>query len=85
MASGEHRPTAQSHRFRRREVALADGGKLVLKSDGSIDQVDAEGQPTGTWLRGDPDWARHAIRFGLQPQGETVVPPGLRQRAAKVI
>jgi hypothetical protein len=85
VASGEHRPAVQSHRFRRREVKLAEGGKLVLKPDGSIEQIDAEGKATGIWLRDNPDWARHAIRFGLQPQSETVVPPGLRQRAAKVI
>jgi hypothetical protein len=85
VASGEHRPGAQSHRFRRREVALTEGGKLLLKPDGSISQIDAEGNASATWLRGDPDWARHAIRFGIQPQNETVVPPGLRERAAKVI
>jgi hypothetical protein len=85
VASGEHRPAALSHRFRRREIALASGGKLLLKPDGSIVEFDSEGAESATWLRADPAWADHAIRFGLKPQSETVVPDGVRQRAPKVI
>ena len=69
-------PAAHGRRFKHRELDLADGGKLVLKVDGSISQVDASGAPTQTWDPADPDWASHAIRFGLFPQDATVAPTG---------
>jgi hypothetical protein len=69
-------PAAHGRRFKHRELDLADGGKLVLKADGSISQVDASGVPTQTWDPADPDWASHAIRFGLFPQDATVAPTG---------
>jgi len=69
-------PAAHGRRFKHRELDLADGGKLVLKADGSISQVDASGAPTQTWDPADPDWASHAIRFGLFPQDATVAPTG---------
>jgi hypothetical protein len=69
-------PAAHGRRFKHRELDLADGGKLVLKADGSISQVDAAGAPTQTWDSADPDWASHAIRFGLFPQDATVAPTG---------
>lgn len=67
---------ARGRRFKHRELDLADGGKLVLRTDGSISQVDAAGAPTQTWDPADPDWASHAIRFGLFPQDATVAPTG---------
>lgn len=67
---------ARGRRFRHRELDLGDGGKLVLRADGSISQVDAAGAPTHTWSPVDPDWASHAIRFGLFPQDATVAPTG---------
>jgi hypothetical protein len=73
------RPTAAGRRFRRRELPLAEGGKLVLRGDGSIVQTDVAGDTIGTWTAGEPDWARHAIRFGLQPQALTVAPHGRRE------
>jgi hypothetical protein len=68
--------TAHGRRYKRRELNLAEGGKLVLGADGSIVQVDADGSPTHTWAPDDPEWARHAIRFGLYPQDATVPPTG---------
>ena len=71
-------PGAAAHgrRFKPRELELADGGRLVLTADGLISQVDAAGTPTQAWDPADPDWASHAIRFGLFPQDATVAPSG---------
>ena len=71
-------PGAVSHgrRFKRRELDLGEGAKLVLGADGSISQVDAAGASTHTWVPADPEWASHAIRFGLFPQDATVAPSG---------
>ena len=79
------RPGAQGRRFRRRELELAEGGKLVLHTDGSIHQLGDQGETKQTWAPGDPEWARHAIRFGLLPQPSTTVPPDARVRAAKTL
>lgn len=80
MATGKtrSRAPAAARRFRRRQIELAEGGKLVLHGDGSITQTDAAGEATQQWAIGDPDWARYAIRFGLQPQPTTVVPESRR-------
>ena len=85
MAQAENHPraSAANRRFRRRQIALADGGKLVLAGNGSITMTDAAGETTGTWSVGDPDWAGHAIRFGLQPQPITVPPQGRRESAPR--
>ena len=69
-------PTTHGRRYKRRELQLAEGGKLVLGADGSIAQHDADGTPAHTWAPDDPEWARHAIRFGLYPQDATVPPTG---------
>ncbi|MGA2512333.1 MAG: hypothetical protein ABSG37_01770 [Candidatus Limnocylindrales bacterium] len=81
MASGKEqaRSPGAGRRFKRRQVKLAEGGVLALRADGSIEQTDAAGEITGTWATGDPGWARHAIRFGLHPQPETVAPHGRRE------
>jgi hypothetical protein len=81
----QKRPTAPGHRFKRREIELVEGGKLVLHTDGSIGQVDGEGVVKHTWAADDPEWARHAMRFGLLPQPSTVVPPDSRVRASKTV
>ncbi len=70
----------QGQRFRRHELKLADGGTLTLRTDGSIVQADPLGAPSQTWLPGDPAWASQAIRFGLHPQAQTVVPQGRNVR-----
>lgn len=69
-------PAAHGRRFKRRELLLAEGGRLVLNADGSIAQLDGDGNQTHVWESVDPDWARHAIRFGLFPQDATVPPTG---------
>jgi hypothetical protein len=61
-------------KFKRHEIALGDGGKLVLETDGSIVRLDAAAEATQTWQPEDPDWARHALRFGVRPQAPTVRP-----------
>jgi hypothetical protein len=69
-------PAAHGRRYKRRELQLAEGGKLVLGADGSIAQHEADGTLAHTWAPDDPEWARHAIRFGLYPQDATVPPTG---------
>jgi len=67
---------AHGRRYKRRELQLAEGGTLVLGTDGSIAQHDTEGTLAHMWAPDDPEWARHAIRFGLYPQDATVAPTG---------
>ena len=76
-------PAARRRRFRRRELELPDGSRLVLNGSGSIDQVAADGEVKQSWAREDPDWARHAIRFGLQPQESTIPPHGRYVRGSR--
>ena len=83
-APQDSRPAiTHGHHYRRREIELAEGGKLVLDPDGSIRQVDAEGVAREAWSPGEPEWARHAIRFGLRPQSQTVAPNSRRARDAR--
>ena len=70
-------------RFKRHELGLADGGRLVLDIDGSIDHVDDHGSVTHSWTPDDPEWPDQAIRFGLYPQARTVTPPGRHVRGTK--
>ncbi len=80
MASdADHNPVLHG-RYKRREIALAGGGKLVLQVNGSIEQIEADGTTAGTWRPEDDEWATHAIRFGLQPRPDTVPPASRRQR-----
>ena len=76
-------PTQRGRRFRRHELELPDGGRLLLRVDGSIDHIDEEGATTQSWTPDDPEWPDQAIRFGLRPQPRTVRPqdvdvPGTR-------
>lgn len=48
----------------------------MLDGDGSIELIDSAGVATAKWASGDPGWARHAIRFGLQTHAPTVAPHG---------
>lgn len=68
--------------FRPRQLKLADGGSLVITASGSIDQRSDDGTTTHSWAPDDPDWARQALRFGIQPQSATVAPHG-RSRATR--
>ena len=79
------RAVSPGHRFKRREIDLVEGGKLVLHTDGSISQVDDQSVTVATWAGDDPEWPRHAIRFGLLSQPRTTVPPDARVRAPKTV
>jgi hypothetical protein len=61
-------------RYRHRELKLADGGRLVLRTDGTIARFDDAGTRTASWTTDDPDWSGHAIRFGIHPEPTTVAP-----------
>ncbi len=76
-------PTGSGRRYRRHHIELAEGGKLELHSDGSITQTDAAGENVQKLNVADPDWARQAIRFGLRPQPETIVPESRRDAAPR--
>ena len=69
-------PAVHGRRFKRRELELADGSTLVLNPDGSISQLHGDGGSVDVWQPADPEWASHAIRFGLFPQDATVAPSG---------
>ena len=79
------RAVSPGHRFKRREIGLVEGGKLVLHTDGSISQVDGQGEVVKNWVADDPEWPRHAIRFGLLIQPATHTPPDTRVRAPKTV
>lgn len=68
--------TAPRRLYRARTLELADGGSLSLRPDGTIEQRDAEGAVTGTWTSADPEWAAHALRFGIRTGPPTVRPDG---------
>jgi hypothetical protein len=69
-------PAPRRRRYKPQELGLAGGGRLVLRVDGSIDHVDAQGTTTQSWAPDHPEWPEHAIRFGLHSQAPTVAPHG---------
>lgn len=69
-------PATRGRRFKPHELELADGGRLVLSADGSIDHIDDHGSTMHRWKPDDPEWPDQAIRFGLRPQEPTVTPQG---------
>jgi hypothetical protein len=60
--------------YKRRELATADGGALVLRTDGTIDLLAADRTVVQSWNPGDPEWGGHAFRFGIRVQERTVAP-----------
>jgi hypothetical protein len=76
-------PAARGPRYKRHELDLADGGRLVLGVDGTIDHHDADGARTQSWTPGDPEWPDKAIRFGIRPQADTVAPHGRRDQGTR--
>lgn len=63
-------------RFKPRRVPLPDDEQLVLHENGTIEHTDPAGLVKQAWSPNDPDWPRHAIRFGLRPARRTVKPTG---------
>ena len=76
-------PGPPGRRFRRHELVLADGARLVLGVDGSIDLIDDHGSTTHSWTPDDPEWSDQAIRFGLHREAPTVTPQGRRVPGTK--
>jgi hypothetical protein len=77
------RPGPRGRRYRRHELELADGGRLVLGVDGTIEHIDRHGFATHSWKPDDPEWPGQAIRFGLHPQTPTVTPQGRRVQGTR--
>ena len=73
---GSRTPATRGRRFKSHEIELADGGRLVLGRDGSIDHIDDHGSRVHRWKPDDPEWPDQAIRFGLHPQAPTITPQG---------
>ena len=69
-------PATRGRRFKPHAFELADGGRLVLGVDGSIDHIDDHGSRVHRWTPDDPEWPDQAIRFGLHAQAHTVTPKG---------
>jgi hypothetical protein len=69
-------PGRASRRFKRREIAQADGTLLVMNADGSIELRAVDGTVARTWSPDDPEWSLHAFRFGIRTQARTVAPRG---------
>jgi hypothetical protein len=74
----QSRPSAAGRRFKHHEIELPDGGKLVLGEDGVIVEAGSDGTAVRSWPMSDPEWARIAIRFGVQPPSETTAPDRIR-------
>jgi hypothetical protein len=72
MASGR----APARTYKPRRVDLEGGEALVLRADGSIVHRDRDGGATRTWTPDDPEWPRHALRFGLHERQSTTPPSG---------
>jgi len=67
-------PAAHGRRYKQRELSC--GGRHARPGRRrSIAQHDTDGTLAHTWAPDDPEWARHAIRFGLYPQDATVARP----------
>lgn len=71
--------TRGKRRFKRRELTLPDGDRLVVEADGSIDRVAPDGTTSHSWAPDDADWPRQAIRFGLHIETTTASPHGRRR------
>ena len=60
--------------FRHRRLRAADGTSLVLRTDGAITALAADGSVTQRWTEDDPEWPKQAIRFGVLPRTSTAKP-----------
>ncbi len=69
-------PSGRRRVFRPHELVLADGDRLVLDAAGSITRMAPDGTERQRWAQDDPEWPRHAIRFGLRVPASTANPHG---------
>lgn len=76
-------PGRRGRRYKRHELELADGGRLILGVDGTIVRLDGDGSTTQSWVPDDPEWPDQAIRFGVHPQAPTVTPQGRRVQGTR--
>ncbi|HSW41976.1 MAG TPA: hypothetical protein VLM76_05670 [Patescibacteria group bacterium] len=76
-------PRPKARHYKRRELATADGGGLVLRTDGTIDLLAADRATVQSWNPEDPEWGAHAFRFGIRVQKRTVAPRGPDTGSAK--
>lgn len=83
-ARPSERPLARRGRGpKRRELLLPDNHRLAIGPDRTIVHRDAEGAVVASWSPDDPEWARHALRFGLRPVEPTANPHDRHVRASK--
>lgn len=73
-------PARRKRTFKPRELTLPDGDRLVLDAAGSIARIATDGTAKESWAPDDPEWARQAIRFGLQARVATANPHGREVR-----
>ena len=76
-------PPTRRRRYRRRELSFPDGSRLLLDAYGVISHLNAAGATEHSWAPESPEWARHALRFGLRVAEPTVAPTG-RPAAARL-
>jgi len=79
VTSGPERSATKkppTRHYKRRELATADGGALVLRTDGTIDLLGTDRAVVQSWNPEDPEWGGHAFRFGIRVQERTVPPRG---------
>lgn len=69
--------------YKRRELATADGGWLVLRTDGTIDLLAADRTVAQSWGPEDAEWGTYAFRFGIRVQARTMAPRGPDTASAK--
>ena len=69
--------------YKRRELATADGGRLVLRTDGTIDLLSVDGTVAQSWGSEDAEWGTYAFRFGIRVQARTMAPRGPDTGSAK--
>ena len=81
--SSERSVARRGSRPKRRELLLPDNHRLVLGPDRTIVHRDAEGAVVASWSPDDPEWARHALRFGLRPVEPTANPHDRHIRGSK--
>jgi len=72
-----------SRHYKRRELATADGGTLVLRTDGTIDLLAADRTVVQSWGSEEAEWGAHAFRFGIRVQERTIAPRGPDTGSAK--